>query len=204
MPFIPVPGGIQAELRFLLDEQRIENTLWFQDANPGDPVVRTSIASMLITWWNSGLKTISSNQLSLVEVYVTDMSSQTGGVTSYTVGLPLTGGAIEAAAPNQCAMVVSLRTGARGRTARGRNYVAGLPNSQLVSNSWSTGYVGAIATEYNDLIAAATANGTPLCVCSRYENNAPRAAGILRQVLNAVVVDPIVDSQRRRTPGRGQ
>lgn len=204
MPFIPVPNGVQAELRFLLDEQKIENTLWFSTAGGDDAAVRASIGEMLITWWNSGMKTITSDEMTLREVYITDQSAQDGGVTTVTTGLPLAGGAVEPAAPNQCAMVVSLRTAARGRTARGRNYVAGLPNSELVSNSWSSGYVSAVQQEYNDLIELADANSTPLAIASRYFNNAPRVTGVLRLVTQAVVVDPIVDSQRRRTPGRGQ
>ena len=108
------------------------------------------------------------------------------------------------AAPNSAALAVSFRTAARGRTARGRNYVFGMPQAYLVSNSFSAPFVNGVQSAYNTLIGVAADNGYTWVVASRYENNAPRTSGLTRPVTAAVVVDEVLDSQRRRLPKRGQ
>lgn len=203
MAFIPVPRGVQAELRFTLDEQKIENTLWFDALSAPTSSQLAALGDALMTWWLTGLRTISAPELQIREVYVTDMTSATGGTSSTIPSSTPTGSSGTPPAPNQCALCVTFRTAARGRTARGRNYIAGLPQSQLVSNSWSSAMQLAVAAEYAELMTPANTAGLVWSVCSRYEANAPRAAGVLRPVTSVVIVDPIVDSQRRRTPGRG-
>lgn len=203
MAFVPFPTGIQAELRFLLDEQRVENTLWFDAGGTPTTAQLEDVALMLTAWAASDLLSALSNQISLMEVYVTSQASNTAPTYSSTAGMPIPGGIASVAVPNQCALGVTFRTAARGRTARGRNYVAGIPQTKLVSNTWDTTWANDIRAGYGNLIADAATAGVTWCVASKRFNNADRATGLLRPVTSVALVDYIVDSQRRRTPGRG-
>lgn len=204
MVFVPVPQGIMAELRFRLDGQRLENVLWFDAGEAVVPATLVTVGAMLKNWWDTGQQGNTTSQMTLEEVYVSDQSSSTGPTYTYVTGLPLAGTDTPPSAPNALALCVSFRTATRGRSGRGRNYVAGMPQSQLVSNDWSTTYINSCVGYYNNLIGLAADNGVTWCVCSRFHEGAPRALGQLLPIVAALAVDATVDTQRRRSPGRGQ
>jgi hypothetical protein len=155
-------------------------------------------------WWNGSVRLQLTVALITREIYVTSMESDTAPTYSTVTNLPSTGAVNSIPAPNQNALCVSFRTSARGRGARGRNYISGLPQSTLNSNDFDTAVVNAITTAYNSLIGAAADAGWEWVVVSQVEDGVPRIAGLARPVIAALCVDATVDSQRRRSPGRGK
>ena len=190
------------EVRQTLDGQRIENTLFFQHAGAIAPTDLVGLADNIRDWWAAELLPIQADALALVEVYCTDLTSETSETHTLAVVPQLPGAVTSPAQPNNVALCVSFRTSNRGRFARGRNYVAGLTEGQV------TGSRVAISTA-DDIVLAYNAMGTYLdpswtwVVCSRVAAGVPRAAGFNSPVVSAIVVDNVVDSQRRRLPGRG-
>lgn len=204
MPFVPVADTLMAELRFISQGQKIENTLYFQGSAGVSSSLASDLGDALISWWDTQFQPITSDTMSLVEVFVTDLTTDTSFTVSDTAGLPLTGASTTEALPANVAHCVSFRTAQRGRSARGRNYVAGMTEADTNGSLISSTIVADHVTAYTILLGAgAFVPGLEWVVVSRFHNGAPRVAGLAIPITNVLSVDAVVDSQRRRLPGRG-
>jgi hypothetical protein len=130
-----------------------------------------------------------------------------------TTGLPIVGGASGECAPNNVALCMSIRSAARGRSARGRNFIPGIPKDLIDENTVASGNVAAYEDAYAGLIGIGGDSGFSQVVVSRFSGftivdgkkvPTPRVSGVTHDVINSYVVDPTIDSQRRRLPGRGR
>lgn len=205
MPFVPVPDTLMVELRFISQGQNCENTLYFQGSAGVNPSLASDLGDALISWWDTQFQPITSDQTALVEVFLTDLTTDTSFTVSDTAGLPLTGAISTDALPQNCAHCVSFRTAQRGRSGRGRNYVLGMTEGDTQDSIISTLIVSAHVTAYEILIGpGAFVAGLQWVVVSRFHNNAPRTTGLAIPITNVLSVDAVVDSQRRRLPGRGR
>lgn len=211
MPFIPVPETVEAEIRMSLDGQHIENTLYFTKIGGVTLAEAVALAGDLLIWWNTSYAVPLSSQLSLREVYMTDLETATGYTHTQPAPAPAPVGDVDfESEPNSVALCVSFRTNLRGRSFRGRNYVSGLPGNGVLQNTVEPATVAGIVSAYEDLLGVASAAGVEWCVVSRFSGvdgdgkPIPRANGIATAITSVLAVDPTVDNQRRRLPGRGQ
>jgi len=205
MPFIPTPNCVQLELVYDWDGQRCQNVLHYVKSAPWDSSDMFELCEQAKDTWNTYIVSRVSDTLSLVEIKCIDLSSQTGLVVNYTTGLPIQGGQTSPSLPNNCALVVTKRTLKRGRSYRGRIYHPGLVEGFVTGNN----VLGATATAIRDawdnfrgINLPVAVDDALMVVLSYYENNAPRAQGEATLVEN-LTVNTVVDSQRRRLPGRG-
>lgn len=205
MPFIPVNNVVAVNIRYLLDDQRIENTLYVQyGTNPTSDNLE-DVASAVVDWFDEVLSPYLSNDIVLREVYTYDMTSATAESYTRVPNTPLAGKVIARSVSNAQALCISFRSNGRGRGTRGRNYVTGMPDSTLVQNTFSPDIVSNIVGAYRSLFALLTTSGERVpVVVSRYINKQPRPLGVAYPITAVLAVDNIVDSQRRRTPGRGE
>lgn len=203
MPFIPVPGVTQVELVSSLNGQIVETVLHFENVTP-TPTSMTELAEALVGWWSSDLRPLVTSVMSLINVKCTDLTTANSPVVDYGTGLPLVGTASGDPSPNSIAMVITKRTALRGRNFRGRIYHCGFTDFQIAGNNVDPAVVTALVTAYNNTLNFTTLSGEWWqVVVSRYSNNAPRPEGVPTRI-TALTTDGVVDSQRRRLPGRGQ
>jgi hypothetical protein len=192
------------------DGQKVENTLYVQNESAWDATSLEELATEVAAWWNSSYSNLCSTSVQLTEVVCTDLTAETGGQVSVAGGGALgvvTGGKL----PGNCSLAVSFRTALRGRSYRGRNYIVGIPETYMFDTSKvADDYVAAVLDAYEGFLTAIGTAGWTWVVLSRYEGvdpdthrPIPREAGVMTPVLNVVVVDKTIDSQRRRLPGRG-
>lgn len=211
MPFVPVPDTVLAEMRMTQDSQKVENTLYFR-GDTLDVGVATTLAENLIAWWAEFYSPRVATAVKLNEVVITDLSSDTGFQVTLAPTVLTTGGITTAEGePNNVTLAVSFRTASRGRSFRGRNYIVGLTTDQIAQNRMTDEFVTIWQNVYNALLAVATDSAVVWVVVSRFHgvesithDPIPRITGITTDVTNVVITDNIVDSQRRRLPGRGQ
>lgn len=204
MPFIPVPNTLQCNVRGTYLGEQVENTLYFRSATAITPDGPPLMAAGVAAWFQAALLPLLSNGYTFREVYCVDLttaSSPTG--TAAPVGTAV-GGTSGDPLPGNVALCVSFRTIGRGRSFRGRNYVCGLVEPNVSGNTISQTWADNVAAAYEQLLIPDEFVNLPWVVVSRYTNNQPRAAGITSNIINALVVDNTVDSQRRRLPGRGR
>jgi hypothetical protein len=107
--------------------------------------------------------------------------------------------------PNNTAYVLSLKTAARGRSSRGRNFIAAIPQSSLLTaNTVTSGLRTGLVTAYENLIGVGADLGATWVIVSKISGGAPRTTGVTTPVTTVDTFDDVLDSQRRRQLGRGE
>ena len=206
MAFIPVPNTAQAELIYIWQDQVVENVLYFTTGAPMTPVMLQMIASDLKAWWIADIQDLQGVDIALREIKVTDLETESSPVFTLTSGLPLNGNVASEPMPGNVSLCVSFRSAGRGRSSRGRNYFPGLTENQVQGNIVTSGVITSLLTAYGRLQTgdAMFDSQAGWVVVSRFHNKAPRAIGLAQPVTSVVIIDPFVDSQRRRLPSRGR
>lgn len=205
MPFVPVADTVEVELRQLIFGQKVENVLGFRKTGGVSIADATDLWNALLLWWTTDEAHNLSVDISLREGQITDLSSDSGFSVSFAAPTPNPNGFVDSPGlPSNVALCVSFRTPNRGRSFRGRNYVAGLGESEVTGNTVAAPTVAGIQTSYSNLISIAAGVGFEWVVISRSHNLEPRLTGVATAITSVVVTDPFVDSQRRRLTGRGQ
>jgi len=204
MPFVPVADTVEVELFQRLHGQEIENTqYWRLDGGLTTGAV-IDLWNNLLVWWTTTFSTPLSGDLTLHGGKFTDLSSETGFSLDFNAPTPNpSGGDPSPALPGNAAITVSFRTPNRGRSFRWRNYVAGLPESQVTGNTVSLAVTTALQAAYTQLLSLPLDDPWEWVVVSRVADGAPRVTGVATAITSATVVDQFVDSQRRRLTGRG-
>lgn len=210
MPFIPVPDTLQVETVFELYGQVVENTAYFKN----DAGWTESSISDFLDAMRSLVETDLMPSLSTAIKFVRLIGTLLDAVDSLGIVLsvtpPVTGSNVGAGLPNNSAYVITFNTATRGRSGRGRNYIAGLTtadesDANTVNDMFRTG----IIAYYTALKALGSENGATMVVASRYSGvdadgkPIPRATGVTYPITGFSTFDRTLDSQRRRLPGRG-
>lgn len=203
MPFQEVPATVQIRLEGVMDRQQTINNLYFrQITGTISPLTVNTLLVNVKSWWVLNIVPLLSEDFSGVRAQATDLSEELGIVAE--VDATSTGGVASESAPNNVAACVSFRTGIRGRSFRGRNYVSGIPNSVITLNSLDPTFVGDLLTPYGELVGPdAIASGWQWVIVSRFSGGLPRGVGITTFVDSVTVVGNFVRSMRSREIGHG-
>lgn len=205
MAFIPVPDTAEVEVIMDLFGQRVENTLYFYKAGGHEPSDLVALGSAIIDWWVDWYGLFASADVQLLEVIVTDLSSD----SAPSIAIPAPAGTFGAgespSAPGNVTFTITFRTAERGRSARGRNYVVGIPEAEITANDTSADFRDAVSLAYNKLLSPGVQpDGEVWSMVSRQQDNVPLSVGVHRTITSTGFADSALDSQRRRLRGRGQ
>lgn len=213
MTFVPVPNCAAVDVIYDLDNQTIENTLFYTMASGPTLTDLQALLDAVNETIRGNIMPLLSSTLHLLRV-VGQLIDVIDGLTAIsTVSLPFAGGSPDEPTPSNVAGCISLRTAHAGRSFRGRNYIPALPNGQVALNTMSEGFLTSLAGGYLALRTNMSEIGWTHVVVSRFSGftivggrkvPTPRTVGIATPVTNAIFVDATVDSQRRRLPGRGR
>jgi hypothetical protein len=203
MPFIPVPNTVEVEVIFEMQDQVVENTLYYANETPSLENV-TSLLEEINTAIQDQLIPLLSSAITLVRLVATLISVVDGFVVTNTTGMPVSGGGSDDALPSNVALCISKRTALRGRSARGRNYIAGIPlDARETQDTLTSAFTSGVVSAFETILGAGADGGWVPVVVSRFHSGAPRTTGVTNPITNVIVTDNIMDSQRRRLPGRG-
>jgi len=193
------------EFRMTLAGQKIENRVMIDNLGVPTLAELEGYAVLGWDWWENTYSVHIVEDCTLNSVVTTDMGNQNGLQFTYAPDTTTTGQSATQGMPNEVALCVTLSSGFRGRSARGRWYVAGIPESfRADANNITTTAAEGYRSDVQALIAAVDALARFIVVVSYISNNAPRVGGPVYFVVEtAVVKDTIFDSQRRRKPGVG-
>ena len=206
MPFVPAPNIVQVEMRATRNGQRVENRVNVDML--GTPAITDmqQIGTIAWNWWADTYALNLTSDTHLNTVVCTDMGEENGNEVTIALANNVQGQINLTGLPNETSFCVSLRSGARGRSGRGRFYTLSVAPDQMAdANSLTTGaaagFVGAVQELINEIQNA----GKQLVIVSHYHNKELRPGGpVYFVVTTAIATDLIVDSQRRRKPGNGR
>lgn len=204
MPFIPAPNIVMAEVRASLAGQDIENRFMIDVLTTPDAALVSDVANIVNVWAQGTYFDHLPNAVTLREVVATDLTTSDGAQHTITPTGPFTGALTEEPMPNEVSFCISLRSGSRGRSARGRMYVLAMTKFAVVGNFLNAARADLHRQDMQDLIDVVAGQGWQMVVVSYVTNNAPRPGGpVYYPIVTATFEDLTVDSMRRRKPGVG-
>lgn len=210
---MPLPGTPHAAKVGVLWQygaaaSQCENTFYVQDATDNlfsDPdgfldQVDAAVAAHLINEW---FPVVTYHGLTFEDV----RSVPFGGMEKPYGPTPGTHAGGSGSLPADVAAAVKKTTGALGRSGRGRWYWPVGDKAWLATDSSLTAAAQAEMVAALAAFQAAVEGGTYPCemgIVSYYSGKVLRPSGVFYQITGWGLTDPIVDSQRRRLPGRGR
>ena len=203
-PFIPAPNTASVELIFQNTGEINENVFHVQKGSPFTLAQLQALRAVVDSWDSVTAKGARAAPAVLLRIRTRALDTVSSPTEDYYLPTPRAGTAGGTSASLNVAFCMKLATGLAGRSYRGRwywgnIYTGNLADAGHVTAGFQTGAVSGV----NILIANLAAAGYTMVVTSFYNNGAWRTTAVNTPVLNAVSVDNVIDSQRRRLPGRG-
>jgi len=201
-PFIPVADTIEAALRFDINGVPAEFVFNFKWPTSVTTTIMQNLGTIIIDWVISSLAPVIPMIFTFNDVYLTDLSSVSAPAFSWQTGtssnLPQSGGGSGTPVQNHTSLVISRRTANRGRSYRGRTYLSGLTEADLLNtNTWASATLSGFLAIYLALIANVGFAGFTDVVVSRHNGGSPRVVGVTTPV-TAYSADSRITTQRRR------
>lgn len=203
MAYQPVVDVAQVQCFGVVDGQVTINDTYWQISGGGiTPVNLNTLVGAMSIWFTGTLAPLLSDDWSAQRVIGTDLTTATGPRVESGAAAP--GGVSGEANPNNVAACVSFSTAQRGRSARGRNYVPGIPGSLVTLNTLDAGLITDLTNAYLDLVGPGTfVAGWEWVIVSRFTGGVARAAGLAIPVTGVSFTRGTVASMRSRAPGHG-
>ena len=204
MPRPPTENVAEVTMTFLQDGQYVINKHHFLNTSGWDEGSLNNLGTAVREWWDTNIKAHAPTNLSLREIEVVDLTLGSGLGITVATGLPIAGTSSSPAMPNNVTLAIKKGTGLVGRSFRGRTCHIGLTDADVDINTVNPTGVSYLTDAYDALREPlGVVIPVDMCVLSEVSGGVQRAAGICTPV-TGIAVDPIVDSQRRRLPGRGR
>ena len=198
------PLTIRVEFRYTWQGEQCENVVHVKTTATPTATDVQNAAERGLTWWAANAAPQTSTTLQLREVYARSIASSIAPEFTAVPDTTLTGALTTESMPNNVTFCLSLRTGQAGRSARGRWYWAGLTTQQVSGTLIEAAAIVALVDAIFALISAFELDNLDFVVMSRFSGGIERAVPVLIPVTTVLAVDNVVDSQRRRLPGRGR
>lgn len=205
MALVTIPGTMKCSFFYTLGGEQAMNRIYVRigASLPSQGDCQT-VANALDTWWEGNVQALISDQMAIREIEVVSIAEENGPQATFSAGFPLAGDSADPLLPNNVAWCISLRSGLTGRSARGRWYWCGLTENQVTGNLVLTTPADSIVAAMQNLIDTIQSLSANVVIASFFSAGVPRVGGpVTFVVTEALAVDQVVDSQRRRLPGRG-
>jgi hypothetical protein len=203
MPFVPFPNTVQVEAIYEWNGQVVENTFYIESTAAWSESGIEDILDLVRIEIEQNLLPLLSSAIALVRLVGTLLDAVDSIAVTLNVSPPVSGGIAAESLPNNASYTITFLTSQRGRSFRGRNYVPGLTIDSVASNTIAPATRTGLLDFYTGLRAAILESNYTMVVASRISNGVPRAVGVTTPITGFTTFDTVVDSQRRRLPGRG-
>lgn len=157
-----------------------------------------AVDNMLVTWWVNTYRHLCAPTVLAVRSVAVGRDQIEGA--TWEVAMSTNGDRAGVAVPSEVTLCVKLAGNNIGKNRRGRKFLFPAVTTDLVAagaDQFTTGYVNAAVAAFDSLRAVSITAGYPIKVASNV-----RLA--LYTVSRVLAVDLLIDSQRRRSAGRGR
>lgn len=204
MPPLPVvPSVVKIIVKQSLASVSVYNVLHAYESSGSfwTTIDMQALANAVRSSWVTNVLPLQHSALTLGDVQVVDLSSETGGEATAT-GTSL-GTAAGAASPANACVCWSWKISRRYRGGHPRTYIAGLAtgnvlNANSITPTHRTAHATAAAALRTAINAVSTTTGNAQLCTVHYRRANAQLAIPLVSVINSVSVDDRIDSQRRR------
>jgi hypothetical protein len=202
MPYVPGPRVLQVEVIGTLHGQPIENVLYVYNVD-GWVSGNFNVLAGFVRALFEDICAFLSDEISFTRIEATDLTTQTSPTYTHVFDPVLIGGIDSPALPGNVAYCISFHTNGRGRSSRGRNFLAGLAESTVSGNDLGATQISGLLAAYELFRVTLLGEDMQWGVFSRVTNGAPRVTGLFQTITTVAATDIHVDSQRGRLAGRG-
>lgn len=202
MAFHPIENTVEAVIHGRLGGQEIINTFFIKKGGGYTSEDVQDLADFLDEWVGEEWLPIQGNDYTYERVTVRGMADALDFYASAddSSGNGTTGGNSQ---PNNVALAIARKTIYTGRAARGRIFITVPLSAMDDENHVTAAYATSVEGQLNDLNTTLTGMGWDMVVAHRRSGGAWLSTGVTFPVTGWEVTDLVVDSQRRRLPGRG-
>lgn len=199
-PFVPNPNVLEVAVNQRLFNRPITNVLyWDLEYVPTAGDVH-EVADAFANAWGEHMLPLLVDQLFTVGVRVRSLASQASPQVEYQYPVPLGGHKALGVMSANNAVCLTHRTGLPGRSYRGRTYISGVPSAGLNGNYVAASWAEPLPGAFMGMVGSVTASvGGFHVVYSRRAGGAWRVTGLATPVIQTVLRNLKVDSQRRRS-----
>lgn len=206
MPLQPCPNTISVRLFGDLSGEMVINDLAFvKESGAVTFVDVTDVGNAIGDWYRDSVVPLLDDRYYFMQMVAVDLSNPVS--YKFTGPYATQGGVSGGGAPNNVSFCLSFKSGLSGRAGNGRNFLPGIPLQYLSGNLVNEEPLAALLAAYSALLAEGEGvipAGFHWCVVSRRLAGVDRVPAVPVFVTSVVATDNIVDSQRRRLPGRGR
>lgn len=203
MPFQPCTNAAMIEWVYDWDGQIVENTYHALGDAPLTGPELLALATACYNWWATSLSPTISFDVTLLRVDTKGLDATSSPLASYAPGVLATGGAGVEATPNNVAWCVKHTTALAGRSGRGRWYLLGIPKTLVTKSHIGLAQAALYTSAFPTLDAAIVALDLTPVIVSRQQDHVVLPLAVPYPITGHSFTDNVVDSQRRRLPGRG-
>jgi hypothetical protein len=204
MAFIPMTGGYRWSAVYNFAGEVCQNSVWFLGPL-GTPATVAALNGAMLDNWSAHVMPLLNPLVRLDSSVAVSWDTDASPYDVLVPPGPVVGGQVGPCEANNVAFCLSIRTALRGRSFRGRIYLPGISTNILEdTNHVSTTFAGTAQEQvYEAYVSLAPEGFTPVVASFRF-GRVPRAAGVGTPVINVIATDTVLDSMRRRLPGRGR
>lgn len=195
-----VPKCAEVAIKYLVNGATCTNILHFTKGAGAAftlPELSGLAAAVANAWAGGVLQSLPATVLGL-SCTATDIGALGGLQAVNTANIAFNGSVVTPTLPSNVAFVLKFLTGRVGRSFRGRNYIAGLGESQVTSNQISSTLADEFVQGYIDIREDALADGWDWVVVSRTINGAVNTPPLTFHIVDIAYTDVRVDTMRSR------
>jgi hypothetical protein len=203
MAFQPAPHCVEIIIHGTVADQEVVNTFYGKYPGAYTQANLDALASGVDVWVGEDWLPLQGAQYSYVDTTVRGLSSSIDliSVNNDHAGAGTAG---SDCVSNDVSLSVKRASAFTGRGARGRVYMPPLAAGNMSdANHVSDAFVTAVETALNAFADILTGETVVEVILHRVAAGVPLAEAVAFTVVQYIVVDKVIDSMRRRLPGRG-
>jgi hypothetical protein len=201
--FISVENVAEARMQYSTPGGFAENVFHFAKGSEWDIDALQALGAFIVAIYDGQIQSLQGAGVTFNRILLKNLGHSTGPSIEYTDGLPLTGTHASPNLPDNVTLSIKKTGLLSGRSFRGRFYFIGAVEGGVGGDTFNGAYADDIIEAYTALVSF-NLDGDPvkMVVVSYCSEGAWREAGVYTNVLT-LSTDYIVDSMRKRLPGRG-
>lgn len=197
------PNVCQVVMVYSSGDDLQENVYYVHKASAWTGPEIEDLLTVFSTWESTIASDERSQEVSLVRMVGTDITSLTGARVDLPLVAPIAGQEVSPVLPANVTFAVKANIGERGKGRNGRKFWIGLAENMVVENTVDETRAGDIQSDLNQLITAINA-GPPVAtlgVIHTKQGPNPIEPATFSAIVNFAYTDLTIDSQRDRLPG---
>lgn len=198
LPFVPFLDCAEVVMFFSNNATFWNLTLGMKYSGAVTLTELTALAVQIDAWWGADLRNRISTFATLTQIRCTGLTTATDPSYSMPPSATPDGALTGSPMPPSVCMGVTFQTALRGRSYRGRNFVAGRVQEELANEaSWAATPLANMLVKYQALPAAVAVAGWSHVVLSRQLDGARRTVGASTPVTGYRANAPVATQRKR-------